>query len=505
MADINLSVNTDQAAMTANRYIKINRTNEQLAAAALSSGIRTSNPAFDPSSAAVAANITATSASQEQASRNVAQAGAQIGTVSNALGTLQSNLIRMKVLTVQSNSDTIGSSERGMLQAEFSSLLSNVDIIANNTRWGGEPLLNGGPGSATAGAAVVAAPTSVGLTAVANAFQNTISAANTQGLVSGIATDATVTANGGLFDVSVVIGPQTFKATVAAPTVGGTLTLVSTTDSGNSISFQYDAGSVAAFDGTAPTFQTNLRDMLGINTAAQAVFSSINTTAGGIVGVTVTPGVGSNAGTWALTYTGAAAGGTGVFKLTRGNESYTADFANTVAATTAVTSIGFNNGTTLSLAIGFDATASIAQEIYTFTAGTQVVATIQYGENASDTLSLTYDGAGQAALGLSGLSINTEENAQVASRAIDVALDTISNQIATLGGKLSQLNFISDNLAVSIQNLSTAKGTFIDTSISDALGEQQKFIVLGKISSTIFAKALSREGEIVQMVQSVQA
>jgi flagellin len=504
MADINLSVNTDQAAMTANRYIKINRTKEQQAAAELSSGIRTSNPAYDPSSAAVAANITATAEAQDQANRNVAQAGAQIGTVSNALGTLQSNLIRMKVLTVQSNSDTISTDERIMLDQEFQALLSNVDIIASNTRWGGVSLLTGGPGSATAGAAVVAAPAAVGLTAVANAFQNTISAGTTQGLVSGIATSATVNANGALFDVYVVIGPQTFKATVGAPTVGGTLTLVSTTDSGNSISFLYDAGSVAAFTGTAASFQTNLQGMLGVNTAAQAVFSSINTTAGGIVGVTVTPGVGSNAGTWALTYTGAAAGGTGVFKLTRGNESYTVNLEDTVAATTAVTSLSFNNGTTLSLAVGFNGTTNIAQEIYTFTAGTQVDSTIQYGENASDTLTLTYNGAGATALGVNGLSVGTALNAAIASVAIDNALNTISNQVATLGGKLSQLNFIADNLAVSIQNLNTTKGTFIDTSISDALAEQQQYIVLGKISSAIFAKALSREGEIVQMVQSVQ-
>lgn len=96
----------------------------------------------------------------------------------------------MKVLTAQANSATIGDSERNMVQKEFSLLLQQVDLNAQNARWGDTSLFSGGAGAATALGVVAEGQT--GLTAVANGFAATLNAAS-QGMISGIATSATVT------------------------------------------------------------------------------------------------------------------------------------------------------------------------------------------------------------------------------------------------------------------------------------------------------------------------
>lgn len=382
-----------------------------------------------------------------QCRNNLSYGVMQIDSATCSLQNIQTNLLKMKDLAEQANSETLSAHERLMLQLKFTPLITTIDMIAETPTIERFSLLAGGPGNVTPSRHLIATPTATGLTAIPDAFQNYLNIECTQGLISGIATDACVRQNGGLYDISVVVGPQTFFSTVPAPTVGGTLTLVSKTDSANSISFLYYAGSVAAFDGTAPTFEKHLRDLLGIDTASQAVFTSVSSSAGGIPGVYIEAGNGTKAGTWALTYTGAPTGGTGAFKLTRGDEFYTTELPNTFPATTRTTAVVFDNGTMLSLAVGFNSTQNIPQETYTFTQGTQVIQTIQYGPRSSDILNLCFDGATVASLGLRGISIDTEYNARLASYSLNNALNVISNQIAYLGGKGEQLKSLDEFLA----------------------------------------------------------
>lgn len=491
-----VSIATNLGALSAQRYMQSNSAKVIRSTEDLSSGTRASNPAYDPSSAAVGYSLNAKTQTLMQASRNIMQAVSEIQMASGALGATQDVLARMKTLTAQANSATISDSERNMVQKEFGLLLEQVDLNAQNARWGETSLFSGGAGAATALGVVAEGQT--GLTAVANGFAATLNAAS-QGMISGIATSATVTSNGGLFDVSVVVGGQTFKGTVNAPANGGTLALTSTTDSGNTIVLDY-AAAVTAFDGTAATFQTNLQTLLGVNSAAKATFTSLGTTAGGMANVTFSSGSGTSTGTWALTYKGAAAGGTGTFKISNGIESYQAQITTSASMTGAVT---FSNGVNLDLA-AFDGTSNKAQELYGVSSGTAVTQTIQYGEKASDVLTLTFNSVSATGLNLGGISVSNQDHAQSAAVAIDAAIQTVSTTIATLGGKLSQLNFMADTNSITTQNLTSAKGVFIDTDISDAMLQMQKFKGLSEVSRSVFTDALNQQSSLSQMVQRVQ-
>ena len=60
-----------------------------------------------------------------------------------SLGEVSNILIRLRELSVQAASDTIGSTERKFLNVEFEQLTSEVDRIANSTEFNRVPLLNG--------------------------------------------------------------------------------------------------------------------------------------------------------------------------------------------------------------------------------------------------------------------------------------------------------------------------------------------------------------------------
>ena len=487
---------TNLGANAAKRYLEINTSKAIRATEELASGSRASNPSYDPSASAVSYRLTAVLQAYGQSSRNVSQATAMIQMATGALGATQDVLTRMKALTVAANSDTIGAQDRAMFNEEFQQLLNQVDLNAQNARWGGISLFTGGGG--TVSDVGITAEGATGLTTVANAFANTFTAANYQGLFSGIATDAQVRQNGSNYDVSVTVGTQTFKATVLAPVGGGNLTLVSTTDPANAISFVYDAAVTAIVD--AASFQTSLRGLLGVDTATKAAFSSLGTSATGMPNVTLSSGSGTAAGTWALTYQGSAAGGTGTFKISRGDQYYTATVTTTAAMTQTVS---FDNGITLSLA-AFDGTANAAQELYNISAGTAITQQFQYGEKSSDVLSITFSGATASVLGLSGLNVLTADNASTAADRIDLAMQQIGGFIGQLGGKASQLSFVNDTLQISTQNQAAARSTFIDANIAQAMQESQKFRGLADVAGTVFTQSLNDANKLAQLVGNVR-
>ncbi|WP_032112603.1 flagellin [Candidatus Paracaedibacter symbiosus] len=490
---------TNLGANAARRYIDVNSAKANTATQQLASGINVSNPSYDPSSAAVGYSLSANIASLQQASRNVSQATSIIQLATGFLGASQDVLTRMKQLTVAANSGSVSSAELQMMNQEFQKLLNQIDNNANNARWAGISLFSGGGGTVTAGAAVVAAPGTVagGSGAVGTYFGqiNTAGIAGSQGMITGVASDATVTANGALFDISITVGNQTFKGTTAGA-AAGTVILTSATDSGNSISLP-----IAAAFGTAAATQTDLQTVLGIPAGLNAVFSSANTTAGGMAGVTsVTAGAGTTAGAWALSYT--VAGGNGSFKITNGTEVYT----STATATGNIpgSTVTFTNGMTLNLAAGFASGASIAQEIYDVSAGTSITQSFQYAEKSTDVLQVTFTGANVAALQLSGQNILNSAAATLASNAIDAAAQTLGSQIGTLGGQASEFKFMTDTLRINIENSSAAKSTFTDADIAQSMEDLQTYNGLGQISQTVFTKALNDQSNLVQMVQGVR-
>jgi len=109
----------------------------------LSSGYRINKGADDAAGFAISEVLKADTRSLGQARRNANDAVSLIETAEGGLNEINNIMIRLRELSVQAASDTIGARERRYLNEEFMQLKDEVDRIAVSTEYNGTRLLTG--------------------------------------------------------------------------------------------------------------------------------------------------------------------------------------------------------------------------------------------------------------------------------------------------------------------------------------------------------------------------
>jgi flagellin len=109
----------------------------------VSSGYRINRAADDAAGLAISEKLRSQVRGLTQAKRNTSDGISLIQTAEGGLQEISNMLIRLKELTVQAASDTIGDLERGHIQKEFSALKDEIDRIAYATEFNGTRLLTG--------------------------------------------------------------------------------------------------------------------------------------------------------------------------------------------------------------------------------------------------------------------------------------------------------------------------------------------------------------------------
>jgi len=138
-----LRIATNVTSLNAQRQMAITRMNLDKSLEKLASGSRINHAGDDAAGLAISENLRAQLRGMRQAKRN-AQDGLSLMQVSEGgLNEISNMLIRLRELSVQAASDTIGDSERQFTDREFQSLKQEIDRIANMTAFNGTPLLNG--------------------------------------------------------------------------------------------------------------------------------------------------------------------------------------------------------------------------------------------------------------------------------------------------------------------------------------------------------------------------
>lgn len=132
-----LRVNTNVASLNAQRNLAntTNRLGRSLER--LSSGLRINRAADDAAGLAISEGFRAEIRSLEQAQRNAFDAISLVQIAEGALDETGNNLIRMRELAVQAANGTLGTSERGSLNAEFQDLIAEIDRVAAVTNFNG--------------------------------------------------------------------------------------------------------------------------------------------------------------------------------------------------------------------------------------------------------------------------------------------------------------------------------------------------------------------------------
>jgi len=109
----------------------------------LSSGKRITKAADDAAGLAISTHLEAQTRGLKQATRNANDAVSWVQTAEGGLNETTNILVRLRELTIQSASDTVGDTERSFLNNEYQQLIAEADRIADSTTFNGAHLLNG--------------------------------------------------------------------------------------------------------------------------------------------------------------------------------------------------------------------------------------------------------------------------------------------------------------------------------------------------------------------------
>jgi flagellin len=138
-----LRINTNIQAMSAQRALGINYQNQQKSLERLSSGTRINRAGDDAAGLAISEKLKANIRSLKQAGRNANDGISLIQTAEGAMSEIGNIMIRLRELSIQGASDTIGNTERGFIDKEVQKLKEEITRIAASTEFNGRHLLDG--------------------------------------------------------------------------------------------------------------------------------------------------------------------------------------------------------------------------------------------------------------------------------------------------------------------------------------------------------------------------
>ncbi len=138
-----LVINTNLAAINAQRNLSRTESSLNGSLAKLSSGMRITAAKDDAAGLAISEKLRAQIRGMAQAERNANDGISLVQTAEGALNEVSAIMIRIRELAVQSATGTLGNEERVYLNDEFGKLLDEVERIAAVTEFNGQKLLDG--------------------------------------------------------------------------------------------------------------------------------------------------------------------------------------------------------------------------------------------------------------------------------------------------------------------------------------------------------------------------
>jgi flagellin len=130
-----LRIATNVSSLIAQRHSQTNSNLMDKSLERLSSGYRINKSSDDAAGLAVSESLRAKVRGLNQAKRNASDAVSMVQIAEGSLNEVGNIMIRLRELTVQSASDTIGDVERGYLNREYTQLVDEIDRISAITEF----------------------------------------------------------------------------------------------------------------------------------------------------------------------------------------------------------------------------------------------------------------------------------------------------------------------------------------------------------------------------------
>jgi len=473
------TINTNLNSLTAQRNSSKSQNDLTTAINRLSSGLRINSAKDDAAGLAISERFTSQIRGLNQAARNSNDGISLAQTAEGALGSIGSNLQRMRELAVQSANATNSSSDRAALQQEVSQLASEIDRVATQTQFNGTNLIDGSftaqqfQVGANAGQTITVAGIASARTSDLGKYYSASATGATLTAATGVTGAGQFTINGTDIYGGTAIGgdAKSLAAAINSKSIAG----VTATAQPTSVAGTYTAAAAVfqtgtltingvnmsvAVTGVQATDQGNTIGAINANSAATGVTASLN--AGGTVSLTAADGrnitTAWNAGT--------------------GGDAVVADLGLGGVAATTYSSYNIDYVGSGALVTGGTAAASITG----FTSGTTT--------NVSAT--------GTA---ISNIDISTVSGANAALAAVDAALTTVNSNRAALGAIQNRFSSTIENLQTSSENLSASRSRIQDADFAAETANLSRAQVLQQAGTAMIAQANQLPSQVLSLLR----
>jgi flagellin len=228
-------INTNVAALNAQRNLNVTGGKMSKALEQLSSGLRINRAADDAAGLAISEKMRAQIRGMQMGLRNAQDGVSMIQTAEGALNETHAILQRMRELTVQAGSTILSTSDREAVGEELLTLRNELDNIASRSRFNGLSLLTGAlsvstattiaDSVGTAGEASIAIDVSKAEAGVSYAITNTAAAVTVTNGTTNVAQTITAAAMGGAIGDTQVLNFDALGVKLSmTQTVAGVLT-----------------------------------------------------------------------------------------------------------------------------------------------------------------------------------------------------------------------------------------------------------------------------------------
>ena len=136
-------INTNVSSLSAQNSLSKTNRESQSTLAKMSSGTRITKAADDAAGLAISEKLKATIRSNSQANRNTNDGISMVQTAEGGLDEISNMLTRLRELSIQSASDTVGDTERGFSDMEYQNLKQEIERVSQVTEFNGTKLLSG--------------------------------------------------------------------------------------------------------------------------------------------------------------------------------------------------------------------------------------------------------------------------------------------------------------------------------------------------------------------------
>ncbi|MFB5166827.1 flagellin [Parageobacillus toebii] len=203
---------------------------------------------------------------------------------------------------------------------------------------------------------------------------------------------------------------------------------------------------------------------------------------------------GAKAGTYTLTFSAATTG----FDVKLEIDSNTTQTIH-VANSTGITALNF---TDLGITVkgnpgGFDL-SNVNNTAIEILSG---AATFHIGANEGQNLQLGINDMGASALGVSGIDITVQSNANAAITTIQNAIQLVSSERSKLGAVQNRLEHTINNLGTSAENLTAAESRIRDVDMAKEMMEFTKNNILTQAAQAMLAQANQQPQGVLQLLR----